>query len=613
MDIYRIGVSIALTNNIGSGLALISRQLLGIHATTGAINSNFGRWATAIGGVAGVMGGAAMLKGLAKITDHGTKLLDQQDQLRRNGLTQNEILKMQGEYYGSIAKMVPTSTAAEYLKTVKELRAVTGSTVEAARLAPKALQVDALLSNTFGTETKGEYYKLLRSSEMKGISTDEAKREEFVDKAFSYITAFGGKLTARDYQTMARRGGAAFMNMKPEAMGPMSVLAADLGGESAGTAMMTFHQLMTGANTMSKQQGQMWQQLGLLDMSKVTKTGFGGGRLQLDLGAVKGSLEHAGDLPGWVHDVLWPAIEKEAGGDPAKRDAIIGKMAPNRNASKLIHMFGEEGFADQIKKDLGIAGQVKGIPDAYKGFVGENPAGAKQAFHDQYESMMQAIGAPLMQAALPVMKAVTEMFEGLGRFANNNPEAIKQIGGVLAAIAAALVIMGGVAIVSLLGLPAAIAGLAAGLAALVAFNWEALKSGLVSVKDAFIAFESFKFEMVKAGFDMITNAISNFVSSLVEFAKSIPGMVLKGLGIGKGEGGPSDKGGASGSWAPTSFSPGQIKPKATPISMSLNVDGRTLAQAISEQLEFLYEHATGAPSYDGTRRFIPADSGIMGT
>ena len=106
------------------------------------------------------------------------KLLDQQDKLQRAGISYNEVLKMQADYYNKIAKSVPTSTAAEYLKTVNELRAVTGSTAEAAKLAPKALMIDTLLGNTAGTDKSGEFYKLLRSSEMKGISTDadEARR-----------------------------------------------------------------------------------------------------------------------------------------------------------------------------------------------------------------------------------------------------------------------------------------------------------------------------------------------------------------------------------------------------------------------------------------------------
>lgn len=53
-------------------------------------------------------------------------------------------------------------------------------------------------------------------------------------------------------------------------------------------------------------------------------------------------------------------------------------------------------------------------------------------------------------------------------------------------------------------------------------------------------------------------------------------------------------------------------PKAVfpPISLSLNVDGRALAQAVSEELGQLHEHATGAPAANGQGQFGRADSGI---
>ena len=36
--------------------------------------------------------------------------------------------------------------------------------------------------------------------------------------------------------------------------------------------------------------------------------------------------------------------------------ALIAKLSPNRNAAKLIEMFGSKGFLDQQFKDLGLAG-----------------------------------------------------------------------------------------------------------------------------------------------------------------------------------------------------------------------------------------------------------------
>jgi hypothetical protein len=81
------------------------------------------------------------------------------------------------------------------------------------------------------------------------------------------------------------------------------------------------------------------------------------------------------------------------------------------------------------------------------------------------------------------------------------------------------------------------------------------------------------------------------------------GDALRGLG-----------GGASGSWDDSAKKMNFLEgPKSTlkaqPISLSLNIDGRVLAQTTTEQLEYLTEHATGAPSYNGQSHFARADSG----
>jgi hypothetical protein len=58
-----------------------------------------------------------------------------------------------------------------------------------------------------------------------------------------------------------------------------------------------------------------------------------------------------------------------------------------------------------------------------------------------------------------------------------------------------------------------------------------------------------------------------------------------------------DKGGGGKLWHPTSFDPGTDRTKATQTAFSFNVDGRVRAQTVIEQMEYLTEHATGAPAY----------------
>ena len=442
----------------------------------------------------GAAAGTAVVVGLTKLADKGTELLNQQDKLQRSGVVLNDVLKLQADYFERVAKAVPTSTASEYLKTVNELRSVTGSQAAAAALAPRAMMADALISNALGSDQSGAYYKLLRSAEMKGISTDPKKLQQLTDQAFSYITAFGGKLTPQDFQTFAKTGGTAWMNLKPEAFGPAAVAMADLGGFRAGTAMQTLQQLQQGTMTLSKQQAAALEKAGLLDMSKTTKTGFGGGKLQLQPGAILGSLEYMGDLPGWVKEIVYPHMMKAAGGDEALYQNMLGKEAPNRNAAKMIQMFGDKGFRDQIAKDLGLAGQVKPLEQAYQDFTTRNPVGVKKAFSDQFESMLSAIGAPLMLAAMPVMKNLTSMFTSIGSLANSNPELIQSLGKLFAQLGAIGIGAGAGSLIGLLfGPPGAAVGglvgaLIASITALAALNWDTVSTGFNTIKDAITKF-----------------------------------------------------------------------------------------------------------------------------
>jgi len=457
-QVYEVFTKLSMVNGVSPVLAVLSKELLSLEGSINRLQAAFNginRTSIAVAGGLAAFGGAAVLTAFKNVADHGDKLLDQQFKLRNLGVQQNEVLKLQAQYYKEVAKAVPTSSIDEYLKVVRELRAVTGSgpggLAAAAKLAPQAMMMNELLGNEMGTKAGDEYYKLLRSAEMKGIATDPARRESFINEAYKYIAGFGGKLTANDYQVLARRGGTAWMNAKPEALGAISVLAADLGGSQAGTTLMTLQQLQTGANTLSKQQGAVLEELGLLDMSKVTKTGFGGSRLQMKPGAIKGAVEYSGNLPGWIQDVIYPALVKGSGGNEGMLQALIAKISPNRNAAKLIKMFGDEGFLDQIAKDMGVAGGVLPLKRGYGDYVNNDSVGVKKAFNAQYESMMQSIGAPMMQAAIPVMQGVTDLFTKIGNFANQHPETIEKIGKGMMVLGGALVGAGAAAILAALG------------------------------------------------------------------------------------------------------------------------------------------------------------------
>jgi hypothetical protein len=189
-------------------------------------------------------------------------------------------------------------------------------------------------------------------------------------------------------------------------------------------------------------------------------------------------------------------------------------------------MFGMPRFQEQTSKDLGLAGKVSSIPQAYGDFISRNPEGVKKAFGDQYESMLQAIGAPLMQAAIPVMKGITDMFTSIGSFANANPDAIRQIGMGFAGLSVSLMGAGGLALLAALG-PA---------------GWMTL--GVGALASAMIAFPNKWMAVVEAinGFmNAISDSLKKMLTGLLDWAKSfIPAwarkMSYEGGGFGGGGG-----------------------------------------------------------------------------
>lgn len=597
MDVYKIAVSIGLANKVSPVLAIISRDLLGVKTKVADIEQQFGRWKLAVGGVAAAMGAAGLLDITAKLVKAGEEVVNQQNQLVRLGLTHQETAQITAKYWQDVAKAVPTASLSDYLHTVKELRAVVGSTGEAEAFAPAALKMDALLSNISGTHVEGSLYRLLRAGELKGIATDPAKLQELINQSYNYIAAFGGKLTPAMIQNLAVRGGTAWMNANlKEAFGPMAILAAEMGGgggssSSPGVVLYQLQQLMTGAHTLSKQQAAALYQMGLLDLHKVQKTGFGGGHLQLAPGAIKGSLQYAGNVPGWAKDVVWPALVAASHGNDAILQNLLAKIAPTTNMAKAIELFGNPEFLKQQAKDLGLAAQVAPLGPAYESYVAQNPYGAIGAFTKQWTALTQAMGSPLVQPAMAAMSQLTGLFTSLGKIVGAHPELVRILGEGMVALAAGLAALATVALGTLLapliGAGGLIAALGVALAALAALNWKSLSGG---------------FSLLNKGIDDLASGLNAAINAVIGFVGklgSLPGALENLL--------PSWLGGIR---HKTMFSPhaGALRP--TPISLSLNIDGRTLAQAVSDQLARLGTFPTGAPAFDGGSRFVGNDGTI---
>lgn len=526
-NVYEIATKITMLNGISPVLALLGKELLGLEGGIKSLTKSFEGMSAAariaLGGVA-IVAGTATLGALGKLAEKGKELLNQQEQLQRMGISLADVNRMTADGFARIAKEVPTAQVSEYLKVIRELRGAVGDTGQAEKLAPQALKIQALLANTIGGDQSEAFWQLLRAAEMKGIVTNPQKLQSFIDATVPWILGTGGKVTPGGFQAFARKGGGAWINADLEkALPAMAVAIADLGGPTAGQSMMSLYQFINASQVMSRQQYDIMSKLGLIDPKYVKATGFGGGQMQLKTGAIRGSLSHVGDLPGWVNDVLMPAIDKTAGGrsaaakaasdDEAFSQSILAKIFRNRNQLRIALMWGMPEFREQIAKDAGIVSQVLPWGEGYQEFITKNPAGVQFAFKQQWESMLSAIGSPLMVSAMPVMQQFTDFFTWFGDWSNKNADTISTIGKVFAGLAIGLVALGATAVISglitLAGPAGLLYGFAAALSAIAVLNWDQLVWGVKKLDDMF-------------------NSISKSISDFFEGLKNLlPDWMLK--------------------------------------------------------------------------------------
>lgn len=581
-------------------MSRISHRLLGIHATTGQINANFGRWATLVGGTASVMAGVGILKGLRGIADHGKELLDQQDKLIRAGRTHTEVANLTAEAYSKITKEVPTATGADVLRIANELTLVKGSFKEAAEAAAMSLKLEALVGNATGRKAEGEGYNVWRALELKNVTLDHAATDKLMGGMVQAMIASGGKVTGLDWLTTARQGGVAWTNIADKFLtGTLPTVIQELGGMRTGTSLMTSYQTLLGATTLRKQQYEMFSKIGMIDESKVTHDK--GGRVNLSVGAIKGSTLGMQDPYEWTQTLLKPALEAAGYKTIQQQREVMAKLFPNRNANRMFDIFLDPASVARIEKDRDLYTKAMPLGPAYDKFIKTNPKGVEAAFHAQYESMMGAIGAPLMQSAMPVMRTITDMFNRIGEFANAHPTAIQYIGQGFAALGIALTAAGGAAILAALG-PVGwiVGGIVALGAAIMMVPW---KEVFATITTAITDFANWAKSFVPSFLRDKPGDIPTFGAPGFHRRDTNPGRrMIEGLPPGDGS---NPVGAQPMSW---NAIPPARAPEMKAVMASVNLDGRKVGEAT---LRYIVDEGQGAPQgspyFDGTWGLTPTD------
>jgi hypothetical protein len=577
MDMYKISIALAMSSNHNAVLSALSAQLLGVHANVNTLTGGFGRLKTAIGGALGVVTGVTILDTMIKLVDKTKEYSDELAKLETLGGGMAKAV-VNGDVHRKafdISQRIPMRVD-DLMKIPGASNSILGFD-DSMKVWEKLAQFQWVMQNQKGFKGNAgdDMSKFLRAGELSGRLTDptthKAGIEEltrFLDLSQKVMAATHGMVTPSTMLGMTQQAGFSMRGMTDEGFMNMAIMAQAMGGPRAGTAMLSlYNQVATGKMTKPAAQGM--EDVGLL---KPGEWQSDHGHVLIDPNAMSRLGKLLGKNPMDFVDEIYKNLEKQGITDPDEQKRRVAGAMSRQTSERFVieQMMNREQMAAERER----IGQGAGSAEAAGIFDAKSITANEQALANAWYNLQVAVAGPQSQNVIAILKQLTGVLNSMQSFAVANPRTVGIIAEGIGALGIALVGIGAAALITFAGIPGLVLGVGAAVAALVAMNWAAITSGFDTVRTA--------------------------ISGLIDYLMSIPG---KFSNFFTGGTPASPKVDDLGRVIPQSFHPGTDHPKATPISLSLNVDGRMLARAVSEQLENLMRYDTSAPAFNGASHY----------
>lgn len=399
----------------------------------------------AVSGAGQIVGGWGheTLGFMGEAVDAASKYEHQLEMMKIAGLSNKEIAESTKVAW-EMTKTIMTSTPAENIKTIGELRSILGSTEEAMKFAPDMAKLQGVLS-AFGKNSPDLAYNTMRAAEMVGGTVDPKTGQPSAERTLQYLDLFAragivthGKVDPSQILNFAQTGGIIARNMSLEGLTNMIPIIQEMGGFKAGTAATSMNSQIIGG-VMPQRVVSEWAGFGLLDEKKVKPTRTG---VQLLPGAIKGGDVFRDNPVAWVESVFIPALEKHGITDRKEITEQIMRLFSRQTSQREAADMAGQLF--QIHRDYDFMHQSLGSK-SYDELQSSDPVTKRYALHQAYETALTGLGDALIPAMLPVMTGLTNMLAAFGRFANEYPAAPAIIGGVAVGLGAVMVVLGGFA------------------------------------------------------------------------------------------------------------------------------------------------------------------------
>ena len=578
-EAYKVGITIALTNQVSRGLMLIQGDLARTDATAKQLHATL-RQIRLLGVGGAIIGGVgyAGLHALGKTLDAAKEY--QQALAQFKSLNLGDAINSQADKFARGSSVIGAS-ATDLMKTTRDLTTVLGDFGLAKQLAPGFSQLKFANQAVYGGHgmdfSENQLRSLEKIIEMKGGFKSP---KDFLDQASmmqQVIAGTGGMVKPSDFLNFIKTSGVAgrLLDNKAFYYG-MEPLIQEMGGNRVGTGLMSaYNNLAQGRSTVRASTELM--RLGLIDPSMVEYTKIGTIK-QVRPGALKNTDELGANPYQWMQDTLLPAMRGK--GMTSENDILkeFPALLGNRTGAALFSlMFLQQ---EKIAKNMKLSQNAMGTDDLVK-LARSSPQGAEMALGKAWENLKVATGEALIPLIIPALNGLAAALRAVGHWAYAHPRMFDTLIYGFAGLSAALLFSGSVMTLraAFLGLRLVVPLLTAPLSAMAGLPLAGLASGLGLITAALAALAPVVYHKEIAGW--IDKKAPQIGDALLATSNFLGGMK------------PATNGNRG-------FSPPPVSGRTMQVNTSVNLDGRQIANVVSQhQASNASGPSTSGSGFDG--------------
>ncbi len=442
---YSVAIKLSVANLATQGLRLLTGDLLAAHGAASKLEEKLKALKMIAVGYGLEKIGAGTIGFLEKSIKASKEYTSQLSLMNAAGMSQQEIALATASAWKT-SRDVLTTTAADNLKAIRELRSVFGvdHMSEAYGILPAVQRASAIQEALTGQKQENVGFDMVKAIELRtpGVMTREALNRN-VELMTRSVMAFGGTINVNDFHM-------AMKQLKATAFGfsddfvykylPTLIQEAKTNGgsgSSAATALRTLSNAMIGGVGINKASIPVWEAMGLIKPSDVVRNATG--QFGLRPHAVKDVGLYQKNPELWAQKHA-PEVYKYGADNHLSLLETVMAMYKNTNAQFAMYtLLAKQPQFERDKKLIESGGT--GI-EMYQQLMKTNPQLAEEALHAQWQNVLSILGYQILPRLIPYMVKFADWLDRASQWMAKNGPLTEKIAFSLAGVGIALSVIG---------------------------------------------------------------------------------------------------------------------------------------------------------------------------